>query len=97
MEQEQPRQLKIKASDKDLKGRYSNAVMITHTKEEFVLDFLSAFMPMGTLVSRIIISPGHLKKMIGALQINLKKYEDQFGGVEPSKEPEGKIGFASGN
>jgi hypothetical protein len=97
MEQNQPKQLQIKVSGEDLKGRYSNLMQISHSKEEFVLDFLSAFMPAGALVSRIIVSPGHLKRMANALQANLKKYEDQFGGVEAAKEPESKIGFTSGN
>ena len=93
MEQQQPKQLQIKASENDLKGRYSNAMQIAHTKEEFILDFLSLTMPAGTLVGRIVVSPGHLKRMISALQTNLKNYETKFGNIEAAKEPEAKIGF----
>ena len=97
MEQEQPKQLQIKVSNDDVRGRYSNLMRISHGKEEFVLDFFSVFPPAGALVSRIIVSPGHLKRMANVLGTTLKNYETQFGNVEPSKEPEGKIGFASGN
>ena len=87
------KQIKIKAKDDDLKGVYSNSMMVSHTKEEFCLDFFNIFPPQGILASRVIMSPRHLKKMIGALQENIKKYEDKFGQVEITKEPEIPIGF----
>ena len=63
-------------------GRYSNNMNITHTNEEFMMDFLMVAPPTGAVVSRIIVSPGHLKRMIKALQDNLAKYESKFGKVE---------------
>lgn len=87
------KQIKIKAKDDDLKGVYSNSMMISHTKEEFYLDFFTVFPPQGILASRVIMSPRHLKKMIGVLQENMKKYEDKFGSVEEAKESEAHIGF----
>lgn len=89
----QNQQIKIKATDEKLKGEYSNAMQILHTKEEFVLDFLNIFPPTGTLNSRIILSPGHLKRMMKVLEENLKKYEDQFGKIEVASEPKQEIGF----
>ena len=85
-------QIQIKASDEKLKGEYSNMAQILHTKEEFVLDFLNVFPPTGTLNGRIIVSPGHFKRMVKAMQENLEKYETQFGKIEASKEPQ-SIGF----
>lgn len=85
-------QIQIKASDEKLKGEYSNAVQIMHTKEEIVLDFFNVFPPTGTLNSRVILSPGHFKRMIKAMQDNLEKYENSFGKIEESKAPEG-MGF----
>ena len=69
------KQLQIKAKDEDLKGNYSNLMQIVHTKEEFILDFFLASPPQGVLASRVIMSPGHIKRMIKALQENIKKYE----------------------
>jgi len=91
MEQQKP--LSIKAQDEDLKARYSNLMQISHGKEEFILDFFLAMPPQGTLVSRIVISPGHLKRMIGALKDNLDKYEGKFGKIEEAEAPEGQLGF----
>jgi len=87
------REIQIKAKDEDLKGVYTNAMVVSHTKEEFCLDFLLTNFNPPILVSRIITSPAHLKRIITALSENLKKYEEQFGKVEPSKETEIPLGF----
>ncbi len=68
-------------------------MQILHTKEEFVLDFLNIFPPTGTLNARIILSPGHLKRMLKAIEENLKKYEAQFGQISESEAPKSSIGF----
>ncbi len=86
-------QIQIKATDEKLKGEYANLMQVLHTKEEFVLDFLNVFPPTGTLNARVIVSPGHFKRMVTAMTDNLAKYESQFGSVQPSAEPTSKIGF----
>jgi len=93
MEKIEKREIQIKARDEDLKGFYSNLMQIFHTKEEFCLDFFNVFPPQGILISRIIVSPSHLKRMIMALEENLRKYEEKFGKIEVAKEPEKIIGF----
>ncbi len=94
-EQQQPsKQIQIKATDEKLKGEYANVMQVLHTKEEFVIDFLNIFPPTGTLNSRVIVSPGHFKRMLVAMQENLAKYEAQFGSVAPSEAPTQQgIGF----
>ena len=81
-------QIQIKARDEDLKGVYSNLMQILHTKEEFILDFFLVSPPSGVLSSRVIMSPGHIKRMMGALKDNIEKYEGQFGKIEEAKSPE---------
>lgn len=82
--------IRISASDEDLKGRYANLMSVSHTGEEFVLDFFSVTPgsdgPRGTLVSRIVVSPSHYKRIVAALTDNLRKYEEQFGEIQ---EPQG--------
>lgn len=63
-------------------GRYSNNMKISHSNEEFIMDFLMIAPPTGAVVSRIIVSPGHLKRMINVLQDNLEKYESKFGKID---------------
>ena len=74
-------------------GVYSNNMFITHTKEEFIMDFLMIAPPTGAVTARVVMSPGHMKRVITALQTNLKKYEDKFGKLAEAQEPKGKLGF----
>jgi hypothetical protein len=90
---QQGQQIPIKATDEILKGTYANMVQIGHNQEEFVLDFMNIFPPQGLLASRIIVSPPHMKRIISALQENMKRYEEQFGKVEAGSYPQGNIGF----
>ena len=97
--EQQKQQLQIKAKDQDLKGFYSNLAQIIHTKDEFVLDFFMVTPPQGVLGSRIIMSPGHIKRLVKALGENLSKYEEKFGEIEEAKgidansSGDDKIGF----
>ncbi len=84
-------QLQIKATDEKLRGEYANMMQVLHTKEEFMLDFVSVFPPTGTLNARVIVSPAHFKRMFFAMQESLKKFEDQFGKIDASKGPEIQI------
>ena len=86
--------IKIKAKDEDLKGAYSNLMQILHTKEEFILDFFLVSPPQGVLSSRVIMSPGHIKRMIKALEENVSRYEGKFGKIEEAEVPEKSIGFS---
>src|SRR5574340_372427 len=86
-------QIQIKANDEALKGVYANMVQIGHTAEEFILDFMNIFPPAGILSSRVIISPSHMKRIAAALQDNLSKYEQQFGKIKESENPQHRVGF----
>jgi hypothetical protein len=83
------KELNIKIGDDELKGRYSNLLRITHTREEFVLDFINVVPPQAVVTSRIATSPGHLKRIIQALAENLDKYESAYGEIVEAPEPMG--------
>jgi hypothetical protein len=85
--------IQIKAKDEILEGKYANVIQIQHSKEEFVLDFMSIFPPIGNLNNRVILSPGHYKRMIRAVNENLQKYEEKYGKIEISNEPDTVNGF----
>jgi hypothetical protein len=74
-------------------GVYSNNMVVAHTREEFVMDFMMVVPPVGTVMSRVIISPGHMKRMISALQDNVQKYEARFGTIQAAEAPKGNIGY----
>lgn len=91
--QNQNQQIQIKATDESLKGFYSNMAQISHGSEEFILDFVNATPPQAQLISRIIVSPSHFKRLSMAIQDNLKKYEEKFGTISLAVVPDQKMGF----
>lgn len=90
---QQGQQIQVKIPDDVLKGVYSNMAQVGHTAEEFILDFMNIFPPSGILASRVIVTPGHAKRIANALADNIKKYEQAFGKIKESDGPEQKIGF----
>ena len=80
----------IKIADEELKGRYSNLLRVTHSREEFILDFIQLVPPQGVVTARVVTSPGHLKRILHALAANLSRYEEAFGPVAEAPEPSGK-------
>ncbi len=75
-------------------GVYANNMIVTHSREEFVMDFLMVAPPAGAVNARVIVSPGHMKRMLAALQDNISKYEKKFGKIETAEEPKAEIGFS---
>jgi len=90
-----PQEIKIRLPDEIKRGAYCNLMIVAHTKEEFIMDFILASLPEAIVTSRVIMSPGHMKRTVSALQENLRKYEREIGKIEPAPEPvtRGKIGF----
>lgn len=80
-------EIKIEFPPELQKGVYANLMFVTHTKEEFIMDFIMAAPPVGTVTARVITSPGHIKRIIKALQDNVDKYERKFGKIEIAEEP----------
>jgi hypothetical protein len=90
-------QVQIKADEKELVGQFSNLVMFHHSAEEFTVHFIYVFpnVPQGKLVSSVIVSPGHAKRIMRALEENIRRYEMQFGPIRevPEPTPVPNVGF----
>jgi hypothetical protein len=88
------KKIDIKVDEHIALGQYSNLAAIRHTKEEFIFDFAFLYPdgPKGKLVSRIILSPAHVKRFLEALQSNVTRYEDNFGSITPADVPP-PVGF----
>ncbi|KAB2966469.1 MAG: DUF3467 domain-containing protein [Thermoanaerobaculia bacterium] len=80
--------LDVKIGDEEMKGRYANLLRVTHTREEFILDFIQMMPPQGVVAARVVTSPGHLKRIVRALAANLARYEESFGAVPESPGPD---------
>ena len=93
-EQKKPKEIPINFPEHLRGGVYCNNMIVTHTKEEFIMDFMMVAPPSGAVTARVVISPGHMKRVISALQDNIKRYEDKFGKITAAEEPEkGRLGF----
>ena len=91
-----PAEIKVKIADDVLRGSYANTLLVAHTAEEFVLDFILSLPPQAICNARVIINPGHLKRVIAALQQNLALYEGKHGVVAATPDPgQGGIGFTN--
>ncbi len=77
-------QLNIELSEDIAQGVYSNLAVITHSSAEFVLDFVRIMpgIPKAKVKSRIILTPEHAKRLLGALQDNISKYEAVHGKIK---------------
>ena len=91
-------QIQIEIDDATAQGHYANLAMISHSETEMILDFifLQPQVPKAKVRSRVVTSPSHAKKLLLALEDNIKKYESRFGKIETAPQPAGgdpKIGF----
>jgi hypothetical protein len=82
------RKMQITADTDARRAHYSNLALISHRQEEFVIDFLFVD-PQGQspnegraiLSSRVVLSPGHLKRLFQAVGENIQRYEKSFGKI----------------
>ncbi|HDZ41726.1 MAG TPA: DUF3467 domain-containing protein [Bacteroidetes bacterium] len=82
-----PNQINIELNDEVAQGIYSNLAVITHSSSEFVVDFVR-IMPgikKAQVKSRVILTPEHAKRLLGALADNIKKYEAVHGPIKEVK------------
>ena len=86
-EEKKPQEMGIKITDEILRGAYANNMVVAHSKEEFFIDFINAIPPRGIVTARVIMSPGHMKRIIRALSENVSRYEEKFGEITEAPEP----------
>ena len=63
--------------------------MKTSSRVSFVVDFARVLpgIPKAQVKSRVILAPEHAKRLLGALQENIVRYEREFGTIKiPNKE-----------
>ena len=88
MEQNQPNKnkLNIELTDEIAEGIYSNLAIITHSRSEFILDFIKMVpgVPKAKVKSRIILTPQYAKRLVKALMDNIKKFESMHGSIKES-------------
>src|SRR5512140_1439788 len=86
-------QIQVQIDAQHATGVYSNLMMITHRKEEFILDFLFVQpqrtpqgQPIASLRSRVITTPEHMKRILKAMEENISRYEQAFGVIHEATD-----------
>lgn len=89
-----PPQISVEIDDITAQGVYSNLAFITHSDQEFVVDFifLSPQTPKAKVRSRVILSPRHAKRLAAALADNVQKYEARHGAIPADGTPPPEAG-----
>ena len=81
-------QMEIELKEEEATGTYSNLAMITHSPSEFILDFIAVMpgVPKAKVLKRMILTPDHAKRLAGALQDNVNRYEKEHGEIKTTKQ-----------
>jgi hypothetical protein len=84
MSQQKDEGLNIELSEEMSEGKYSNLAVITHSPAEFIVDFIRMMpgVPKAKVVSRIVLTPQHAKRLQRALADNIQKFESQHGKIQ---------------
>lgn len=99
MENIKENELKISIDENTAQGIYSNLAIISHSHSEFVTDFLRLVPGVKNpkVHARIIMAPEHAKRLMRALEDNIRKYESQNGEIVlPEDNPYNMINQVKG-
>ena len=80
MDEQKQTQLEIDLSHEVAQGTYANLTIIAHSTSEFIIDFIR-LMPGVTkpeVKSRIILTPENAKRLMLALQDNMKRISVRY-------------------
>ncbi|PJF23447.1 MAG: DUF3467 domain-containing protein [Phototrophicales bacterium] len=86
--QNKSRQLRLEIPA-NLSAVYSNAVIISQTNSEIILDFIQIMPndPRARVQSRVAMTPANAKAFLNALQQNLERYEEKHGEIKLPPRP----------
>lgn len=83
-------QVNIEIRPEIAKGTYSNLAIISHSRNEFIIDFATVLPGLNKpeVTNRIVMIPEHAKRLMHALIDNISKYESNFGHIDvPGMQP----------
>lgn len=83
-------QIQIELSEEIAQGTYSNLAIIAHSSSEFVIDFIRVVpgVAKAKVKSRIILTPEHAKRLLSALDENIRRFESQKGTINIDNQPD---------
>jgi Protein of unknown function (DUF3467) len=71
---------------------YSNMIQIAYKEDEFTFVFLHQIPGINQARAKAIVSitPMHAKNLLGVLSKTMQDYEQKFGKITPSGNPQGE-------
>ena len=83
-ENKNEQKMDLSISEEVAQGVYSNLAILSHSENEFFVDFasMSPGIPKAIVRSRVIMTPVNAKRLLRALQDNVSKYDEQFGVIQ---------------
>jgi hypothetical protein len=72
-------EIQVELTEETAQGTYANLAIIAHSSSEFIIDFIRVVpgIPKAKVKSRIILTPDNAKRLLYALQDNIRKFEEQ--------------------
>lgn len=79
-----PQEINIELSEEMAEGHYVNLSIISHSNAEFVFDFIRLMpnVPKAKVKSRVVMTPQQAKRLMFALQENIKRFEAAHGQIK---------------
>ena len=90
---DQQQSLQLELPQDVAQGEYA---IITHSSSDFIIDFARVLpgVAKAQVKSRVILAPEHAKRLLGALQENILRYEKAFGPIRiPEQQSQGIAPF----
>ncbi|MDR1407653.1 MAG: DUF3467 domain-containing protein [Tannerella sp.] len=71
-------EIQVELSESMAQGTYANLAIIAHSSSEFILDFIRVVpgMPKAQVKSRVILTPDNARRLLLALQDNIRKFDE---------------------
>ncbi len=73
------KQLQVQLPPEIQRGVYANQFIVSHTREEFVVDCVFNSAPAAVVNARVIVSPHNARQLMRTLAENIRHYESRFG------------------
>ncbi|MDR2389402.1 MAG: DUF3467 domain-containing protein [Tannerellaceae bacterium] len=73
------KEIQVELAEEIAQGTYANLAIIAHSSSEFILDFIRVVpgVPKAKVKSRIILTSDNAKRLLYALQDNIRKFDEQ--------------------
>jgi hypothetical protein len=94
-DQKKQQQINIELTEEVAEGTYANLAIINHSASEFIVDFVNIMpgVPKAKVKSRIILTPQHAKRLVKALNENVKRFESVHGTIRDYEQSVPPINF----